>query len=384
MDFVLSEEQKLLRDSLHRFFAAEYPFEKRQQVVRERMGFSAKLWQAMAELGVLAIPFDVERGGFGGLGVDSYIAFEAMGKALACEPAISTLALGACLLNEGGSSEQQEEMIPAIIAGELIVAVGFYEPQSRFNLANVQTTADKIEDGYVINGTKSVVYAAPQAKMIFISARTSEKTLDQHGVSIFAIDVGASGIDRRDYPTVDGFSASELCFDAVHVGADALVGIEGKGFALAEHAVDTAVVACCAEAVGNMEALIERTLEHCKTREAFGQPISNFQVIQHRLVDMQVAYEHAAAITMRAAKLLKGVPVERSAAAAAAKVQVNKEAEFVGTNAVQLHGAMGMTEELDIGHFFKRLVALGSSFGDTNYSIRRYMQYNKYRDRSRI
>ncbi len=373
MDFVLTDEQKMFGESLNKFFQSEYAFADRQETIQAGNGFSPELWRSLADLGVLALPFDPAYGGFGGTAVDNYIAFEAMGRALAAEPALSTLVLAGTLLNQASNQAQKEELIPAIVAGELIVGVGFYEPQGRFNLNNCATTAVKSQGHYLISGTKSVVYAADTADKFVISARTTGDPLHEEGISLFFVDADAYGLTRKSYPTVDGFMASELYFDEVCVPTTSLTGEVDKGLPLIEEAVDAAIVASCAEAVGNMSALIERTLEHCKTREAFGQPISSFQVIQHRLVDMTVACEHAAAITMRAAKLFDSGENERSAAAAAAKVQVNKEAEFVGPNAVQLHGAMGMTEELDVGHYFKRLVVLGSSFGDTHYSVRRYM-----------
>jgi len=378
VDFILTEEQELIRETLRKFVETEYPFARRQEVVASDEAFDRELWRALAELGVLGMPFGSDVGGGAGSGVDDYIAFEALGRGLAAEPALSTIVLGGSLLERAGSDAQRKTLVPEIMRGERVIGVGLFESQSRYNTANVTVEATPADSGWTLRGLKSVVYNAPVADTLLVSARTSGSAMDTSGITLFAIDAAGNGLERRDYATVDGFRASEIELRDVPVTGDSVVGVLGEAWPLIEHAVDRATLAVCAEAVGIMEVLNERTLEHCKTHQAFGQPIGKFQALQHRLVDMHVAYEHAAAITMRAARAMEQDSNRRAAAISAAKFQVAKEANFVGTNAIQLHGAIGMSDELDVGHYFKRLVVIGSLFGDADHHVRRFDERSEW------
>ena len=251
--------------------------------------------------------------------------------------------------------------------------MAYAEPQGRFNLADLTTTAGKQGDGYVLNGHKAVVMNGPAADILVVSARTSGDQRDEEGVSVFVIDANAEGVNRRDYPTVDGMRASEVTLENVKVSADALLGDEGKGLAIIERTIDDGILAVGAEAVGCMEVLYKSTVEYCKTREQFGQPIGKFQVLQHRMVDMFMEHEQSKSLMyMAAMRMDEGYGPEAQKAVSAFKVQVGKSGRFVGQNAVQLHGGMGMTDELNIGHYFKRLTIIDTLFGNVDYHLKRF------------
>ncbi|PWR23627.1 acyl-CoA dehydrogenase family protein [Zavarzinia compransoris] len=372
MDFNYSDEQKLLIDSVERFIQDDYGFDTRRAILKSDEGFRRDLWQKFGELGWLAVPFAEEDGGLGGTPVETMIIMESFGRGLVVEPYLSTVVLAGGLLRAGGTPAQRETVLPDLMAGGLIVAVGYAEPTSRFNLADVSTTATATGGGYVLKGRKSVVLHGPMADKVIVSARTSGGQRDEAGITLFLVDAGAAGVTRQDYPTVDGLRASELVLDGVAVGADAVVGEVGSGFLLLEKAVDEATAAICAEAVGAMEVLHKATLEYARTRVQFGQPIGRFQVIQHRLVDMYIAYEQAKSLAIMANLKLDAPREERRRAVSAAKVQIGKSARFVGQQAVQLHGGMGMTDELNVGHYFKRLTMIETLFGNTDYHLKRY------------
>jgi alkylation response protein AidB-like acyl-CoA dehydrogenase len=251
--------------------------------------------------------------------------------------------------------------------------LAFVEPQARFNLADITTTAVAEGDGYVLNGYKAVVLNGPQANFLVVSARTSGDQRDEDGISLFVMDAASAGISRRDYPTVDAFRASEITFENVKLGADSLLGEAGKGLAILQQAIDDGVLAVGAEAVGCMEVLYKDTVEYCKQREQFGQPIGKFQVLQHRMVDMFMEHEQSKSLMFMAAmRMAEGYGAEAQKAVSAFKVQVGKSGKFVGQNAVQLHGGMGMTEELNIGHYFKRLTIIDTLFGNVDFHLQRY------------
>lgn len=373
MDFSFTEEQTLLAESVSRFMRNDYPFAERRDNVQSELGFSAAHWKTFSDLGWLALPFAEEHGGFGAGAVEMTILLEEFGKGLVIEPYVATVVLAGGALKHGGTPAQQAAYISRITDGSKQGALAFAEAQSRFNLADVTTTASRDGDGFVLNGSKSVVLNAPNADFIIVSARTSGTQLDEVGVSLFLVDVGTAGLSMRSYPTVDAFRAAEVEFTEVRVGADALVGNEGQGFAILEQVIDDGIVAVGAEAVGCMEVLYKDTVEYCKTREQFGQPIGKFQVLQHRMVDMFIEYEQAKSLLyMAAMRLDEGYGQAAQKAASAFKVQVGKSGRFVGQNAVQLHGGMGMTDELNVGHYFKRLTVIDTLFGNVDHHLKRF------------
>lgn len=374
MDFSFSEEQTLLRNTVQSLLADKYDFDTRRKIVKSAEGWRPDYWAQFAELGLLAAPFPEELGGLGGGAIETMIIMEEFGRHLVVEPFVETVVIAGGFLREGGSAAQQEELIPGIIGGETVWAFAYAEPQGRYNLADLVTTAKKDGAGYVLNGFKCVVIAAPWAQKLIVTARTSGGQRDRDGVSVFIVDKSAPGVSTRDYPTVDGRRASEITFENVKLGADALIGAEGKGLPLVEKVTDQAIAALCAEAIGGMKELNAATVEYCKTRKQFGVAIGKFQVLQHRMVDMFMAYEQSVSMTyMVNLKLTEG-ETERAKAAAGAKVQIGKAGRFIGQQAVQLHGGMGMTDELSVGHYFKRLTMIDTQFGNIDHQLKRYSQ----------
>lgn len=375
MDFSFSQEQKMLQDSVQRFIQNSYPFEERQKLIRLDEGFSRDNWASFAELGWLALPFPEEAGGFGGTPIEMMILMEEFGKGLVVEPYLPTVILTGGLLAEAGTSAQKESVLAEIMAGTALGAFAFVEPQARFNLANVKTTATPDGDGYVINGFKGVVLGGPSADYLVVPARTSGDQTDEDGITLFLLEAATSGISKRDYPTVDGHRGSEINFENVRVDADAVVGEVDKAFPLIEKIIDHAIMAIGAEAVGAMEVLYKATVEYCNAREQFGQPIGKFQVLQHRMVDMFMEYEQSKSLLyMAAMRLDEGYDLNARKAVSALKVQTGNSGRFVGQAAVQLHGGMGMTDELSVGHYFKRLTAIDALFGNVDHHLRKFAQ----------
>jgi len=329
------------------------------------------VWKAFAEeLGILGAPFSEELGGLGGGAIENMVVMEEFGKALVVEPYLGTVVIGGGFLKHSGHSAAAD-LIGGIIEGKVIFAFAQAEPQSRYNLAAVTTTAKKDGAGWTLNGQKAVVIGAPFATHFIVTARTSGGERDAQGVSVFIVEKGAKGVTTRDYPTVDGFRASEVYFENVSLGADALVGPADAGLPLVEKVVDEAIAATCAEACGVLRKLHEGTLEYTKQRKQFGQPISSFQVLQHRMVDMFINVEQAVSMTYMA-NIKVSDEAERAKAVSAAKVQIGKACKFVGQNAIQLHGGMGMTDEMAIGHYFKRATMIESAFGSVDHHLARY------------
>lgn len=373
MDFELSDEQNMLKDSVERFVKDNYSAEARAKLADTELGFSRDHWKKMAELGWLGLPFPEEVGGFGGTAVETAIMMENMGSGLVLEPFLSTVILGGGLVAEAGNEAQIEAIIPEVIEGNMMLAFAYAEPQSRFDLNDVETTATKSGDGYVLSGHKSVVYHGTTADKIIVSARTSGGSRDENGISLFVVDNNSDGVSRRDYRTIDGQRAADIKLENVKVGADALLGEEGAAFPVIEKVVDQAIAALCAEAVGAMQAANNITNEYLKERKQFGTPIGKFQVLQHRMVDMYMEAEQSKSMSdMVAMKLELDDETERRKAVAAAKAQVGQAAKFVGQQSIQLHGGMGMTDEYSIGHYFKRLTTLEMLFGNTDYHFKKY------------
>jgi len=373
MDFSFSEEQSMLQDSVQRFVQDGYEFESRQKLIRSDEGFSRDNWSSFAELGWLALPFSEDNGGFGGTAVETMIMMEEFGKGLVVEPYVSTVIMAGSIIEAGGSAEQKEGLLAEIMAGTKLAALAYVEPQARFNLADVTTSAAAEGDGYTINGFKGVVMGGPSADVLVVPARTSGDQRDENGITLFLLDAGSDGISRRDYPTIDGGRASEITLDKVSVPASAVLGEVGGGHSLLEAGINNGILAVCAEAVGAMEVLYKTTVEYCKTREQFGQPIGKFQVLQHRMVDMFMEHEQAKSLLyMAAIRMSEDDEEEARRAVSALKVQVGKGGRFVGQNAIQLHGGMGMTDELNVGHYFKRLTAIETLFGNVDHHLKKY------------
>jgi pimeloyl-CoA dehydrogenase small subunit len=372
MDFDLSEEQRLLKDSVDRLVADRYDFESRKRYASEPDGWSRALWAVYAELGLLAIPFAEEHGGFGGGPVEIMIVMEAFGRALALEPYLETVILGGGLLRHGGSADQKAAHLPRIAAGESLLAFAHTERQSRFDLDDVATTARRDGEGFVLDGRKSVVLHGDSADAILVTARTAGSRRDRGGIGLFLVDAGTRGLSRRGYPTQDGRRAAELALEGVRVGPENVVGHPEDALPLVERVVDEAMAALAAESVGTMDEMLKLTVDYLKTRKQFGTTIGSFQALQHRATEMFMALEQARSMAMFAAVMAQEENAqERRKAASAAKVQVGRSGRFVGQQAVQLHGGVGVTMELKVGHLFKRATMIDTQFGDADYHLAR-------------
>ncbi|MCX7167141.1 MAG: acyl-CoA dehydrogenase family protein [Rhodocyclales bacterium] len=367
MDFNYTEEQLALQDTLRRFIAKDYPFEHRRALAKSADGFDRDAWKTFADFGILALPFHEDFGGLNGNAVDIMLVMEMLGRGLALEPYVSAVVLCGGLIRDAGSNTQKEALLPAIAGGELMLALAHFEAGVRYQLDHVATTATANGAYWQISGTKTVVLGAPSADQLIVSANSGQ------GISLFLVDAKAPGVTLRSYPTQDGARAADIKFANVTVGADALIGAAGGALPIIERAVDYANAALCAEAVGIMSALNEITLEYLKTRKQFGVPIGKFQALQHRMADMVIATEQARSMaTLAAVRVDSADAAERSRSVAAAKTYVTQSARLVGQQAVQLHGGMGVVDELNVSHYFKRLTMIGLTFGDADYHLGRF------------
>ncbi len=372
MDFDLSEEQRLLKESVDGLLTNSYDFEQRKKYMKEKGGWSKAVWGKLAEQGLLGLPFAEEDGGFGGGGVETGIVMEALGKALVLEPYLATVVIGGGFLRHGGSAEQKAAYVPGIVDGSKTFAFAQLEKNSRYDLHDVATTAKKKGGTYVIDGEKFVVLNGENADTLIVTARTKGERRDKSGVGVFLVPANAKGVTKKSYPTQDGLHAADISFTGVEVGADAAIGDPENALPLIERVVDDARIALCAEAVGLMDELLKTTVEYIKTRKQFGVAIGTFQSLQHRASDMFVALEQARSMSMFATMAMDfDDPKERAKAIAAAKVQIGKSGKYVGQQSIQLHGGIGMTQEAKIGHYFKRLTMIENTFGDTEYQTRR-------------
>lgn len=372
MDFSYSEEQELLRNSVVRFLAANYGFQTFRKVSRSEPGWRREIWKQFAELGLLGASIPEAYGGLGGGAVETMIVMEAFGRALVVEPYVPTVVIAGGLIGIAGSEAQKREWLPRIASGDAVIAFALAEPQGRYNLADLATTARKRGAGYVLNGQKAVVIGAPYADALVVTARTSGGRRDAKGVSAFLVDAHAKGISRRDYPTMDGLRASEITFENVELSSESLIGAADESLAAIERATDEAIAAHCAEALGAMRVMQETTVEYSKTRKQFGVPIGKFQVQQHRMVDMFMAVEQSASMVLMVTLKLDEAADARKKAASAAKVQIGRAARFVGQGAVQIHGGIGMTDELALGHYFKRVTMLDALYGNVDHHLARH------------
>lgn len=360
----LSDEQLQFRDSLQRLLRTDYPFERRREIAGSARGWSADTWGQLAELGALALTLPEAHGGFGGGAMDTLVVMEECGRALLLEPYLATVVMGAGLIARAGTAAQCAQFLPAVGAGERQLTLAHYEPGARYALDAVACEARRDGEGWVITGAKTYVLNGASADLLIVSARTAK------GLSLFLVDRAAPGAQVRDYPMYDSQRAADVRFDAVRVGAGALLGDEGTAAVHVTATIDAAIAAVCAEAVGAMSVLLETTGQYLKTRKQFGVPIGSFQVLQHRMADMLLQTEAARSMALLAAsRLADAAPGERRRVVSAAKVKVSEAARYVGQQAVQLHGGIGVTDELAISHYFRRLTMIEVAFGDVDYHL---------------
>jgi pimeloyl-CoA dehydrogenase small subunit len=370
MDFEFTEEQRLLKDSVERLLSDRYDFDKRKAYMREPNGFGRAPWRQYADLGLLGLPFEEQHGGSGGGPVETMIVAEAFGRALALEPYLATVVLAGGLLRHAGTPTQRSAILPKVADGSLLLAFAHAERQSRYDLADVATTAKRDGAGYVLDGQKSLVLNGDAAGKLIVSARVAGNRRDRDGLALFIVDAGAPGVTRRDYATVDGLRAADVTLANVKAAPEAVLGEAGAALPVIERVADEAMAALCAEAVGAMAAMHELTLEYLRTRKQFGVPIGSFQVLQHRAVDMFVALEQARSMAMLATMMVaEPDAAERRKAISAAKVQIGRSGRIVGHGAIQLHGGIGMTMEYKVGHYFKRVTAIDTTFGDADHHL---------------
>jgi pimeloyl-CoA dehydrogenase small subunit len=372
MDFDLTEEQRLLRDSVERLLADHYGFDKRRAYLAQPEGWSRGLWAQYAELGLLGLPFAEDYGGFGGGPIEVMLVMEAFGRVLALEPYLATVVLGGTATRLAGGEEQKASMLPQIAKGELILAFAHGERQSRYDLTDVLTTAKPKGSGWVLDGAKSVVLHGDSAQRLILSARNSGERDDPDGITLFLVNAAANGVARRAYPMRDGTRAAEISLSGVEVGEEDVLGEVGVGFPVIERVVEAGIAATAAEAVGAMETMQAMTLEYLKTRQQFGRPIGQNQVLQHRATEMLMELERGRSMAMLATMMVEEPDsAERAHNIAMAKVGVGQASKFVSQNAIQLHGGIGMTAEYAVGHYFRRCMVIEHTFGDTAHHLSR-------------
>jgi alkylation response protein AidB-like acyl-CoA dehydrogenase len=365
MDFSLTEEQTMLKDSVDRFLEKNFSFEQRRRMLADRQPMSAPLWQGLAELGVLGVPFSSDDGGFGGGGVETMLVMDALGRNLTLEPYLATVVLAGGCVALGGADGQKKILLPKIIDGSLILAFAHAEPNARFDLGHVEMRATRKGNHFELEGEKNLVLHGSVADKFIVSARTAGNPADPRGVTLFVVEADEENLVGREYPLFDGTRALDLQFSGVQLGPESIIGTLDQAMPLINAVLDRAMAALCAEAVGVMDALHAATVEYLKTRQQFGQPIGRFQALQHRAVDMLVQLEQARSMALLAASKVDSPDVaERRRTVAAAKEMTGRAGRFIGQQAIQLHGGMGMTDELNVSHFFKRLTAIDVLFGN--------------------
>jgi len=364
MDFDLSEEQRMLKESVERLIGERYEFEQRKTYMKEACGFSREMWQQYADMGLLGLPFDEKHGGMGGGAVETMIVMEAFGRGLTLEPYLATVVMGGGAVTLAGSEAQRADILPRIAGGELLLALAYGEPQSRYDLGDVATTARRDADGWILDGTKSFVAHADSADKLIVSARISGDRRSEDGIGLFLVDANAAGVTRRGYPTHDGQRAAEVKLANVKIRSSDALGEPGKGLATLRRIAERTLAATGAEAVGGMAAAHEITVDYLKTRKQFGVTIGSFQALQHRAVDMLVSLEQARSMALLATMMVdEPDALERAKNIAAATVQLRRSARFVGQQAVQLHGGIGMTDAFDAGLFLKLARVLETLYG---------------------
>lgn len=370
MDFDLSDDQRMLQESVNRLMTGRYDFEARKGYAATPDGWSRELWAQYAEIGLLGLPFDEQDGGFGGGPVETMIVMEAFGRGLVLEPYLSTVVLCGNLLRWGASAEARARWLPRIADGSLLLAFAHSEARARYDLADIATVARSERDGWVLDGAKRFVLHGGSADRLLVSARLAGSGSNREDIALFLLDPAAAGVSRRAYPMQNGWGAADVNLAGVYLGADALIARDV--LPLIERVVDLAIAATCSEAVGSMQRATDLTVEYLKVRKQFGVPIGSFQALQHRAVDMLVAVEQARSMAIFAAmQVNEPDAAERRRSISAAKVQVARSGRFVGTQAVQLHGGIGVTEECQVGHFYRHLTVLEILFGDGAHHLTR-------------
>jgi alkylation response protein AidB-like acyl-CoA dehydrogenase len=375
MNFELSDEQKMIQQSVERFVQDNYDLNTRISLSSDSLGYSNNYWKSMAELGWLGLPFDESDGGFGGNQIDVLVIMEQFGKGLVLEPYLASVVMGGGALKKGGTESLKKEILPGLVDGTKQLSFAYAEQQSRFDLEDVITSARKEKDTFILNGQKSMVQNAETADHIVIAARTSGGQIDENGITLFLVDANSEGLSMDNFPTVDGLRASEITLKNVSVNADRVVGNVDEGFEILQSVANDAILALSAEAVGAMEVLYKDTVEYTQQREQFDHPMSEFQVLQHRMVDMFMEYEQCKSMLYRATMESVQDPKAAQRTIHGLKHLIGKSGLFVGENAVQLHGGMGVTEELRIGHFFKRLLVIDSMFGNADHHLQKFTTY---------
>ena len=381
MDFNFKEEQLAFADALKRWVTRDYSFEQRSKIVHSPSGVSDAAWSMLAELGMTALPVPEQQGGFNGSAVDMFVVMQELGRGLVVEPYLATV-IGAEVLKTGGGHGQ---LLEQVAAGELKLACAFTERQSRYDLADIATSAHAATGtgagGYVINGSKSIVLHGAQAGSLLVSARSSGAQRDAAGISLFVVPAATAGVAITDFRTLDGLRAANITFTNVQLPAAALVGAEGAAWDTLEHAADYGAALLCAEALGAMEAIFSATLDYLKTRTQFGAPIGKFQALQHRMADMYIHLEQARSMALLAAvRMASPNAAERRRTVSAAKFRVGQALKFVGQQAVQLHGGMGVTDEVLASHHFKRLTMIELTLGDADHHLQRFIAQPGFAD----
>lgn len=371
MDFSYSEEQNLLKDSVARFIQNDYGYEARQKLIKTELGYSAEHWKTFAELGWLCVPFSEEDGGIGGGPIETMILMEEFGKGLVVEPFFPTVVLSGAVLSRAANAEQKAEIIGGIIEGSRVVATAYAEPAARFDLNHVECSAAASGDGFVLNGKKCFVLNGGQADTLIVAARTSGDIRDEAGISLFLVDPKANGVTVQSVPTLDGHSAADIILE--NVKASALLGEEGQGHSVLAAAANEAILALAAEAVGMMEKLYKETVAYTKDRKQFGVPISIFQALQHRMVDMFTAHELCKSMLLRAVLSYINDDGEAEKNISALKYYLSVNAQKVGHEAVQIFGGMGMTDEMSIGMYLKRINVINTLFGNGDAHLQRFV-----------
>ena len=377
MNFEHTEDRRMLADSLNRFIAEQYAFETRDRIAKSAQGFSTEIWQQFAELGVIGALFSEADGGFGGGGFDVAVVFEALGRGLVVEPLLGAVMAGEAISVAG--NDTQKGLLAEIVGGTTIATLAHDEPETHYELSRVQTRAERSGDGWVLKGAKAVVQQGEQANLFVVSARTSGAVDDEAGISLFLVPAKTSGLTVRGCPAIDGGRVAELSFDNVKLGADALLGAEGQGHATLERAIGRGVLALCAEALGAMEAAKTATLEYLRTRKQFGTLIGSFQALQHRMADLLLEIEQARSAVINAAAAIDADRVTRERALSAAKVSIGRIGTLVAEESIQMHGGIGMTWELPLAHYAKRLVMIDHQLGDEDHHLQRYIALGQER-----
>ena len=369
MDFELNEIQLMLADSIEKFIVNDYDFETRQKYASSELGYNKDVWQTFTELGWTAVPFSEDDGGFDGGPVEMMVVMERLGRGLVVEPYLANVVLAGGVLKHVASEKQKADWLQTMIAGELQLTVAFVERQARYEVNNVTTTATKDGDSWVINGAKGYVLNGDNAQLLIIPARTSGEQSDRDGITLFGVAANSDGVAIRGYETVDGNRAAEISLKNVSVSADHVIGAVGEGYAALAGAISDATLAVCAEAVGIMTAMTEKTIEYAKNRVQFGVPISSFQALQHRMVEMYTACEQSRSLMMWAAMTIADDNGDSARAVHSLKYQIGTAGTRVGEEAVQIHGGMGVVWDLDVPHYFKRLTAINILFGNADWHL---------------